>query len=133
MSGRREIPPTLEPLTVSVHVGEGEEIVGMATIEVEDIEGCVSPTIFSLIRQRVPNSQILSCNYTSLYAGQRQRIDVLLALRTVFTCNPKDIQNGFVVYNTFTMHLRLFICEHHDTPSRVSNSGPLPWSRHTIV
>ena len=42
MEGRREIPPTLEALTVSVHVGDDEEIIGMSTIEVEDIEGCVS-------------------------------------------------------------------------------------------
>jgi len=44
MEGRKLIPPTLQPLTVSVHVGENEDIVGMATIEVEDIEGCVSNT-----------------------------------------------------------------------------------------
>lgn len=41
-AGLREIPPTLEPLTVTVHVGEDEEIIGMTTVEVEDIEGCVS-------------------------------------------------------------------------------------------
>lgn len=47
MSGRHEIPPKLEPLTVSVHVGEDEEIIGMATIEVEDIEGCVSANMLA--------------------------------------------------------------------------------------
>lgn len=40
--GLKEIPPALEPLTVTVHVGPDEEIVGMATVEVEDIEGIVS-------------------------------------------------------------------------------------------
>jgi len=55
-AGLREIPPTLEPLTVTVHVGEDEEIIGMTTVEVEDIEGCVSikcmEYIFTLKTQR---------------------------------------------------------------------------------
>ncbi|KAF6026848.1 hypothetical protein EB796_014832 [Bugula neritina] len=47
-AGLREIPPTLEPLTVTVHVGEDEEIIGMTTVEVEDIEGCEMPEIIEL-------------------------------------------------------------------------------------
>ena len=49
---RREIPPTLEPLTVTVHVGEDEEVIAMGTVEVEDIEGCVSCLILKYKQYR---------------------------------------------------------------------------------
>ncbi|XP_067946384.1 uncharacterized protein [Watersipora subatra] len=44
----REIPPTLEALTVTVHVGEDEEVVAMGTVEAEDIVGCEMPEIYEL-------------------------------------------------------------------------------------
>lgn len=47
--GRTEVPPTLDALTITVHVGDDEEIVAMGTIEVEDIEGCVSHGFISIV------------------------------------------------------------------------------------
>lgn len=97
--GRKEIPPKLEPLTVTVHVGADEEIIGMANVEVEDIEGCVSLMMIILARRVTPSAHWQHYD-PSWMMDHITNMDFLMMFESKVACN-----HGLVAMVLNTIHL----------------------------